>query len=60
VEARLKISIVVPTLNEAEGITAVLAGLAPLRARGHEVIVVDGGSSDGTPALARGAADRVV
>jgi rSAM/selenodomain-associated transferase 2 len=60
VEARLKISIIVPALNEAEGIAAVLAGLASLRNRGHEVIVVDGGSSDDTTALARGAADRVV
>jgi rSAM/selenodomain-associated transferase 2/rSAM/selenodomain-associated transferase 1 len=55
-----RISIVVPTLNEAQGVGAALAALAPLRARGHEVIVVDGGSSDGTPALARSAADRVV
>jgi rSAM/selenodomain-associated transferase 2 len=54
-----RISIIVPTLNEASGIAAALAALAPLRARGHEVIVVDGGSSDGTPALARGAADCV-
>jgi rSAM/selenodomain-associated transferase 2 len=59
-EARLKISIIVPALNEAEGIAAALAGLAPLRNRGHEVIVVDGSSSDATAALARGAADRVV
>ena len=56
----MKISIIVPALNEADGIIAVLAGLAPLRARGHEVIVVDGGSSDKTAALSRGAADRVV
>jgi len=59
VDARLKISIIVPALNEADGITAVLAGLAPLRERGHEVIVVDGGSSDKTPDLAGRAADRV-
>jgi len=56
----LRISIIVPALNEAQGITTVLAGLAPLRNRGHEVIVVDGGSSDTTAALSRGAADRVV
>jgi rSAM/selenodomain-associated transferase 2 len=56
----LRISIIVPALNEADGITAVLVALAPLRARGHEVIVVDGGSSDGTAALARAVADRVV
>ena len=55
-----RISIVVPVLNEADGIAAALAVLAPLRRRGHEVIVVDGGSSDGTAALSRGAADRVV
>ena len=55
-----RISIVVPTFNEAQGVAAALAALAPLRARGHEVIVVDGGSSDGTPVLARDAADRVI
>jgi rSAM/selenodomain-associated transferase 2 len=55
-----RISIVVPVLNEADGIAAALAALAPLRARGHEAIVVDGGSSDGTAALARGSADRVI
>jgi rSAM/selenodomain-associated transferase 2 len=49
-----------PVLNEAPGIRAALEALAPLRARGHEVIVVDGGSSDGTPALAAGLCDRVV
>jgi rSAM/selenodomain-associated transferase 2 len=54
------ISIIVPVLNEAQGISESLAALAPLRARGHEVIVVDGGSSDQTPDLARRAADRVV
>lgn len=55
----MKISIIVPALNEADGITAMLAELAPLRERGHEVIVVDGGSSDGTAARARRVADRV-
>jgi rSAM/selenodomain-associated transferase 2 len=49
-----------PVLNEAPGIRAALEALAPLRARGHEVIVVDGGSSDGTPALADDLCDRVV
>jgi rSAM/selenodomain-associated transferase 2 len=60
VEARLKLSIVVPCLDEAERIGACLAALAPLRAAGHEVIVVDGGSSDGTPAAARGLCDRLI
>jgi len=55
-----RISVVIPVLKEADRIAATLAALAPLRARGHEVIVVDGGSCDDTAALARGAADRVV
>jgi len=55
-----RLSVVVPALNEAARISACLAALAPLRARGHEVIVVDGGSEDGTPRLAADAADKVL
>jgi len=44
----MAISIIIPCLNEAEGIAGTLSALAPLRSRGAEVIVVDGGSSDGT------------
>lgn len=55
-----RLSIIVPALNEAAGIQSVLAPLQPLRERGHEVIVVDGGSTDGTPALAAPLADRVI
>ncbi len=55
-----QISIIIPTLNEAAGIGATLAALQPLRDRGHDVIVVDGGSEDGTPELARPLADRVI
>ena len=54
-----RISIIVPALDEAAGIQSVLSELQPLRARGHEVIVVDGGSTDGTPAIAAPLADRV-
>jgi rSAM/selenodomain-associated transferase 2 len=54
------LSIIVPCLNEAEGIVNALAALAPLRARGAEVIVVDGGSSDGTVERAASLADRVL
>ena len=56
----VRLSIVVPALNEAAGIAAALQALAPLRARGHDVIVVDGSSSDATPALAAPLADRVL
>jgi rSAM/selenodomain-associated transferase 2 len=55
-----QISIIIPTLDEAAAIAATLAALAPLRERGHDVIVVDGGSRDGTPELARPLADRVI
>jgi rSAM/selenodomain-associated transferase 2 len=54
------LSIIIPTLNEADGIAATLNALAPFRARGAEVIVADGGSSDRTVELARALADRVI
>jgi rSAM/selenodomain-associated transferase 2 len=56
----VKLSIVVPSLDEAQTIASCLRALAPLRGRGHEVIVVDGGSGDGTPALARPLCDRLL
>lgn len=55
-----RLSIVMPVLNEAAGIVATLAALSPLRARGAEVIVVDGGSSDNTLALAAPWADSLL
>jgi len=54
------LSIIVPALNEAETIQATLGALQRLRERGAEVVVVDGGSSDGTAALCNGLADRVI
>jgi rSAM/selenodomain-associated transferase 2 len=56
----VKLSIIVPALDEAAGIAAALEALAPLRAAGHEVIVVDGGSADATVAIAVRLADRVI
>jgi len=54
------LSIIIPCLNEAAGIVSMLESLRPLRARGAEVIVADGGSSDDTAALAAPLAERVV
>jgi len=55
-----RLSMIVPALDEAERIGAALAALAPLRRRGQEVIVVDGGSRDGTADVARPLADQVL
>jgi rSAM/selenodomain-associated transferase 2 len=52
-----RLSVVIPVLDEAAGIVAALAALAPLRAAGHELIVVDGGSRDDTAALCHGHVD---
>jgi rSAM/selenodomain-associated transferase 2 len=56
----MKLSIVMPVLDEAAEIEAALQALAPYRHRGVEVIVVDGGSLDHTRELARPFADRVI
>jgi rSAM/selenodomain-associated transferase 2 len=53
------LSVVIPTLNESGAIESTLAAVGRLRAVG-EVIVVDGGSSDSTAELARGAGARVL
>jgi rSAM/selenodomain-associated transferase 2 len=55
-----RLTIIVPVLNEAAIIVAALQALKPLRNRGAEVIVVDGGSRDGTLQLAAPLADRII
>jgi len=55
-----RISVIIPALNEAEGIMPALARLQELRERGHELILVDGGSSDGTPECAAGLVDHLL
>jgi rSAM/selenodomain-associated transferase 2 len=47
------LSIVMPVLNEGAGVSHALQALAPLRARGVQLIVVDGCSADATVAQAR-------
>ena len=54
------ISIIIPVLDEAARIVERLQALQVLRAQGVELIVADGGSVDGTAALAVPLADRVL
>ena len=53
------LSVIVPALEEVGRIGETLRPLQGWRHRGAEVIVVDGGSGDGTPEAARPWADRV-
>jgi rSAM/selenodomain-associated transferase 2 len=55
-----QLSIIIPVLDEAATIADALFEVAPHRARGAEIIVVDGGSRDGSPDKARPLADRVL
>ena len=55
-----RLSIIVPILEEALIVPTALARLAPLRAAGAEVIVVDGGSRDDSAVVAAAGADRVL
>jgi rSAM/selenodomain-associated transferase 2 len=54
------ISIIVPALNEAHGIVETLWTLQEMRLRGQEIIVADGGSTDGTVGLCAPLVDRVI
>lgn len=54
------LNIIVPALNEARGIAAMLGSLQAARAGGCRVVVVDGGSRDDTPRLADPLADQVL
>lgn len=56
----MSLSIIIPCLNEAPGIIDSLLALQPLRERGAELIVVDGGSTDPTPIIARRHADQLL
>lgn len=56
----MRLSIIIPVLDEGEGIASALDALAELRSLGVEVIVVDGGSRDATVQRARLRADCVI
>ncbi|MFO8003887.1 TIGR04283 family arsenosugar biosynthesis glycosyltransferase [Thioalkalivibrio sp.] len=55
-----RLSIIIPCLNESVRLPRLLNDLAALRKRGHEIIVVDGGSGDGTLEQAAQGADRTL
>ncbi len=56
----MKISIIIPVLNEEKKLSKTLSYLQSFRHSGHEVIVVDGGSTDNSLKLAREAAAHEV
>ena len=56
----VKLSIIIPVLNEAGRIADALVALQPLRERGAEIVVVDGASTDTTAELAARGADVVI
>jgi rSAM/selenodomain-associated transferase 2 len=55
-----RLTIVIPALDEGAVIEDLLRALQPLRGQGVELILVDGGSRDGTPERARPLVDRVL
>lgn len=56
----MKLSFIIPVLNEAKNISKILLPLSIYRQKGHEVIIVDGGSHDNTVELAQQQSDRVI
>lgn len=56
----MALSIIVPILDEAAALPGLLAHLAQWRARGCEVLLVDGGSEDDCGAMARAAGFTVL
>ncbi len=54
----MKVSLVIPALNEAESLRSVLAAVPKTAV--HDVIVVDNGSNDDTAGVARQAGVRVL
>lgn len=65
-QCRLSVTVIIPALNEEESIGQVLAALRQAQDTAiptgvtDEIIVVDGGSSDGTAAIARAGGARVI
>jgi rSAM/selenodomain-associated transferase 2 len=58
--AARRMSVIIPAVDEQDNIRLLLGDLFPLRREGHELILVDGGSTDSTRAAASGLADRII
>lgn len=56
----MKVSIIIPVLDERENLDRLLESLQEIRAGGHEVIVVDGGSHDASLELAEERSDMAI
>ena len=56
----MKISIIIPVLNEEINLSRLHSHLRSIQRQGHEIIIVDGGSSDNTLAVAYEVTDMVV
>ncbi len=56
----MQLSIIIPVFNEARELPDLLKHLVPLRACGAEVIVVDGGSEDGSQQVASRAGAQII
>lgn len=56
----IKISIILPVLNEESNLVRISSHLQSIVDQGHEVIIVDGGSSDNTLAVASSVTDNII
>ncbi len=56
----IKISIIIPVLNEEAILSHISEHLQSIKEQGHEVIIVDGGSADNTLTMAHEIADTVI
>lgn len=54
------LTIIIPVLNDLNSLQVLLPAIQPWRAQGHEILIVDGGSVDGSMTYARSLADRVL
>lgn len=56
----MRLSLVIPVIDEATNLQALLLSLQALRQKGHEIIVVDGGSRDNSVSIAKELADSCI